>query len=152
MSPHLKRVLCPPSPFHYDSWFVSCSWFYFIGDFSRVSFPSGKNMWRHHTTLNFDHTKKWCYHTIFGVNIHFFQHICLITPFDVWSHRLEYASYPSRVMELYIVDHTTRLADHTIDILFTPYVVHHTIYLESHQQGTIIPYLCGHTKTVWIIP
>jgi hypothetical protein len=34
------------------------------------------------------------------VNIHSFQHICLITPFDVSSHHLEYASYPSRVMEL----------------------------------------------------
>ena len=85
---------------------------------------------------------------MFGVNMHSFQHICLITPFDVSSHHLELASHPSRVMELYIVDHTTRLADHTIDILFTPYVVHHTIYLESHQQGTIIPYLFVHTKAV----
>jgi len=51
-------------------------------------------------------------------------------------------------MELYIVDHTTRVSHHTIDMLFTPYVVDHTIYLVSHQQGTIIPYLCGHTKAV----
>ena len=42
------------------------------------------------------------------------------------------------MIKLYIVDHTTRLAHHTIDILFTPYVVHHTIDLVSHQQGTIM--------------
>ena len=41
-------------------------------------------------------------------------------------------------MELYIVDHTTRVSHHTIDMLFTPFVVDHTIYLVSHQQGTII--------------
>ena len=117
-----------------------------------LSTTSEKNMWRHHTTLNFDHTEKWCHHTIFGVNIIYFSSF-------FWSHHLMFDhttwdmdNRPSRVIKLYIVDHTTRLAYHTIDILFTPYVVNHTIYLVSHQQGTIIPYLCVHTKTVWCIP
>jgi hypothetical protein len=41
---------------------------------------------------------------------------------------------PSRVIKLYIVDHTTRLAYYTIDILCTPYVVDHTIYLVKREE------------------
>ena len=41
------------------------------------------------------HTKFWSHWKLvpshhFGVNIYLFQHICLITPFDVWSDHLEY--------------------------------------------------------------
>jgi len=38
---------------------------------------SGKNMWSDHTTLNFNHTEKWWYHTINGVNIICFNNFFL---------------------------------------------------------------------------
>ena len=43
--------------------------------------PSGKNMWRHHTTLNFDHTEKWCHYTILVWTFIYFNTF-------VWSHHL----------------------------------------------------------------
>ena len=84
----------------------------------------------------------WCEHLF--ISTHLFDHTiwCLITPkgnmfptHHVWSNCE--------------VDHTIRISYHTIDILFTSYVVHHTIHLVSHQQGTIIPYLCAHTKRLY---
>ncbi len=105
-------------------------------------------MWNDHTTLNFNHTNKRCYHTI-GVNIIYFNDfflshhlmfdhinlnmICvhhvwsnfksLITPSEFWSHHRHFV-------------HTIRCNSHyTLFVTPTRYV--HTVCVWSYQNSMI---------------
>ena len=128
-------------------------------------------MWRHHTTLNFNHTEKWCYHTIFGVNIYLFQHICLITPFDVWSHHLElgylnitcdqtvhcWSHHKTCSSHHRHFVHTIRCASHHIPCV-TPARYHHTVFVWSYQGSMNYTIESGShrivlsTRVTWFTP
>ena len=99
------------------------------------------------------HTKFWSHWKLvpshhFGVNIYLFQHICLITPFDVWSHHLELGSVTitcdgtvycwshhktcSSHHRHFV--HTIRCASHHIPCV-TPARYHHTVFVWSYQDS-----------------
>ncbi len=104
---------------------------------------SGKNMPSDHTTLNFNHTEKWCYHTINGVNIIYFNDFFFITPLEAWSHQLGLTSVTITCDQILNCCSHHKNFNHTIDIRcrshHTPFVTPtryvHTVFVCSYQNS-----------------